>query len=330
MLNLETQSVSANHSRMVLGGAQLGLHYGITNRTGFLTDRDAVDIIRAAVFAGIRTIDTARAYGESERRIGLALSDGGQQAIELITKLDPLQTVAMTAPPEQAVDAASKSVSVSRSNLGRDHLDCLILHRPDHRTSWDGAVWQMLLAERDAGRIKRLGVSVNYPEDALAAIADPDVSHIQIPFNLLDYRWEEAGVLRALQQRPHITVHIRSVFLQGLLANKEIPKQFRSENFDLSDLNSRVRQLASHLDRVNEADLCIAFARAQTWASGIVVGVESIGQLNELVGFFDRPALTLQEVATVTGMMPRYPEDLLVPAQWALRGPPADPLELKS
>src|SRR3546814_10145931 len=46
---------------------------------------------------------------------------------------------------------------------------------------------------------------------------DPDIEHIQLPFNLLDGRWQRDGVPERLAGRPEITVHARSAFLQGVL-----------------------------------------------------------------------------------------------------------------
>ena len=42
-----------------------------------------------------------------------------------------------------------------------------------------------------------LGVSVQSPQEALTALACSDVRHIQMPFNLLDWRWREAGAIAA-------------------------------------------------------------------------------------------------------------------------------------
>ena len=60
-------------AELVLGTAQLGLAYGAANRTGQPSEDEANLIVRAAVNAGIRWIDTAAAYGSSEQRIGAAV-----------------------------------------------------------------------------------------------------------------------------------------------------------------------------------------------------------------------------------------------------------------
>ena len=86
-------------------------------------------------------------------------------------------------------------------------------------TQFGGAIWQRLLGHVQAGTIRRLGVSVQSPVEVAEALTHPEVEHIQLPFNLLDWRWREAGIIAALEARPDVVVHARSVFLQGLLAS---------------------------------------------------------------------------------------------------------------
>src|SRR5262249_3027552 len=81
-------SIPGRKGCLVLGPAQLGLRYGVANSAGMLADSEAISLVRAAIAGGIRTIDTARAYGDAERRIGLALQPGSPSTT-IVTKLDP-------------------------------------------------------------------------------------------------------------------------------------------------------------------------------------------------------------------------------------------------
>ena len=58
--------------QLVLGTAQLGLNYGITNSDGKPKLEQSLEIITYALDNGINVFDTARAYGDSEHIIGLA------------------------------------------------------------------------------------------------------------------------------------------------------------------------------------------------------------------------------------------------------------------
>ena len=67
-----------------------GTPYGVANRSGPPADDELDAILRRAWSAGIRTLDTARAYGESEARLGPRLADRScADGWRVITKLDP-------------------------------------------------------------------------------------------------------------------------------------------------------------------------------------------------------------------------------------------------
>ena len=69
----------------VLGTAQLGLAYGRTNAVGNLSDEAALDLLEAAYASGVREIDTARAYGLSEQRIGEFVRVHGVRDLRILT-----------------------------------------------------------------------------------------------------------------------------------------------------------------------------------------------------------------------------------------------------
>lgn len=300
----------------VLGGAQLGLAYGIANRNGMLSDEDALKLIGLALQSGVRCIDTARAYGRSEHRVGLALAAHGRNAFDVVTKLDPLSDVDAEASQATALEAACRSLSASLCNLADDRLGTLLLHRADHRSWWNGAVWEMLKRARDEGRIGRLGVSVQTPEEARLALGDPDVAHIQLPFNLLDTRWETAGVIGMLAARPEVVVHVRSVLLQGLLSGRKDLRWPQIPDLSPQHLLSKLATLANELGSGDLLELSIRYARSQPWVHGIVVGIDSQVQLGEILEAFRTPPLDRAQCDVVARLRPEVPPSLLNPALW--------------
>jgi aryl-alcohol dehydrogenase-like predicted oxidoreductase len=309
---LKTSQMRTKQANLVLGTAQLGAAYGAANAIGVVSEAGAVDLVQAATNAGIRDIDTARAYGDAERRVGLALQD--RSGANVVTKLSPLADV----PPgdaAKAVAAAEASLAASRQALGRNTLQTFLLHRAAHRLEWNGAVWRLLVAERKRGGIEKLGVSVQTPAEALAALADPDVVHIQMPYNLLDRRWSD--VIAALRARPDLTVHVRSVLLQGLLTGLPHARWPKIPGADRDRVLSPLAALAQQLGRNSLTDLCIAFVRAQDWIDGIVIGIETLEQLERNLALFREPPLRPEECELVHSTIPALPDALLDPAQWS-------------
>jgi aryl-alcohol dehydrogenase-like predicted oxidoreductase len=300
----------------VLGSVQLGLAYGIANKTGKPSREAAFALVRRAAASGIVQFDTARAYGDSEERLGEALT--GRDVLT-VTKLSPLNDLPADASPESVCAAVDASIAQSCAALGREKLQCLLLHRASHLTDHNRVIWQRLLEHLRDGTVEKLGVSVQSPQEALAALANPDVRHIQMPFNLLDWRWREAGVVAACGKRSDVTVHARSVFLQGLLACDDPATWPQIEGVDPIEVPKIVAGLARELGRESPADLCLAYVRGQDFIDGVVIGLETEEQLDLNLRLAVKRPLSPDECAAVESRVPHLPEQLLNPALWPKR-----------
>jgi len=300
-------------SVLTLGSAQFGSKYGIANVVGVPDDSDLRTLLLTAVDAGVDSIDTASAYGTAEQRIGELAPQGILDRLRIVTKLDVLAGVPDDAPIGTVQDAVAASVYKSLHRLRRRRIGTLLLHRWAHHDAWNGAAWLRLLELKRAGLIDRLGVSVSNPSEALLALADPEVGHLQCPVNILDHRWREAGFAERIALRPNVIVHARSVFLQGLL---RLPAQqwVRIPGVDAQGLCDRLDSLAREFGRLDRLDLCLAYVRALPWVSSLVVGMESTAQLCANLRYLQRPPLSSGELAAVGGAA--LPEALLNPALW--------------
>jgi 2,5-diketo-D-gluconate reductase A len=114
----------------------------------------AYEAVRDALEAGYRHLDTATMYG-NEAEVGRALKDSGvpRDEVFLTTKL----------PPERA-GREHATLDASLRALGVDAVDLWLIHWPPRRKSV--AVWREMLADRDRGRARAIGVS-NYGIDEI-------------------------------------------------------------------------------------------------------------------------------------------------------------------
>jgi aryl-alcohol dehydrogenase-like predicted oxidoreductase len=301
---------------LIVGSAQLGLPYGAANRTGKPDGKAALTLIRRAADAGVAGFDTARAYGDSEDRLGEAL---GGHSIPILTKLSPLTELPPDATRQMVGAAVDESIANSLTALRRGKLDCLMLHRAAHLTAFEGAVLTRLEHHLANGTVRQLGVSVQSPAEALAALGHQPVRHLQLPFNILDWRWADAGVIAALRSKRSVTVHARSIFLQGILTSGDPSVWPRMDGVDVGSLMSWLDASVHTFGRESLADLCLAYVRAQEWVDGVVVGMETEAQLETNLRLSTRPPLGRADCAMIDAARPRVPEQLLDPARWPSR-----------
>jgi len=164
-----------------LGAWQLGADWGE------VSEADALAVIAAAVDAGTTFLDTADVYGDgrSERLIGTYLErhgrreDGGA-GLTVATKMGRR----VEQRPENYTAANFRAwTDRSRTNLGVDTLDLVQLHCPPTPVFADDAVYDALDDLVAAKAIAAYGVSVETSDQALAAIARPNVASVQIILN---------------------------------------------------------------------------------------------------------------------------------------------------
>jgi aryl-alcohol dehydrogenase-like predicted oxidoreductase len=239
--------------------------------------------------------------------------------VRTTTKLAPLNELAPDASRDTVRAAVDKSIVDSQRALKRDVLDCVLLHRAAQRTAFDGAIWRRLKEHVVQGTIDSLGVSVQNPEEARDALADASVRHLQLPYNLLDWRWQGAGVIAEIVKRKDVTIHARSVFLQGVLAAQDVSVWPPIAGVDapavIDWLNEETR--AFGCDSV--ADLCLGYVRGQSWIDGVVIGMETEDQLEANLALVARSPLSPQDCSLIEARRPHLPAALLDPAQWPRR-----------
>ena len=256
-------------NRIVLGGAQLGLPYGILNGGETLSREEVARILDTAVDHGIDSIDTAIAYGQSESIIG----ETSQNRFNIISKLPPLPVDI-----SNVSEWVHSQVQGSLSRLKCTSLDALLLHRPQDLTGAQGAELYAAIGSLIAEKmIHRFGVSIYSPDDLEGIIGTFDIHVVQAPLNVFDRRiLVVTNQLSAL----NIEVHVRSVFLQGVLIANPInrPQRFEpwSEHFALFD--EWVRSSG-----VSAMACCMGFALQQPGIAKLVIGTTSAESLDEIM-----------------------------------------------
>ena len=120
-----------------------------------LRGKAAYEAVREALEAGYRHLDTATMYG-NEAEVGRALRDSGvpRDDVFVTTKI-----------PAERAGREAATLDASRKALGVDAVDLWLIHWPPRRGR-SVPMWQALLAERDAGRARAVGVS-NYDVDEI-------------------------------------------------------------------------------------------------------------------------------------------------------------------
>jgi aryl-alcohol dehydrogenase-like predicted oxidoreductase len=152
---------------------------------GEVSEADALAALHAAADAGVTFFDTADVYGDgrSERLVGQLLKE--RPGITVATKMGRR---ADQTPDNYNADNFRAWNDRSRQNLGVDTIDLVQLHCPPSRVIATDAVFDDLDAMVAEGRMRAYGVSVETVDEALTAIARPNVATVQIILNAFRHK----------------------------------------------------------------------------------------------------------------------------------------------
>lgn len=195
-----------------LGAWQLGADWGAVDET------EALAILDAAVDNGITLIDTADVYGDgrSERLISRLLASGRGDGLFVASKMGRRAS-------EQLLEHYSRANFLawndrSRANLGVEMLDLVQLHCPPPSVMASDEVYDLLDEMVDTGRIRAYGISVETCDEALTAIARPNVASIQIILNC--FRLKPLEEVLPAAQAAGVGIIARVPLASGLLSGR--------------------------------------------------------------------------------------------------------------
>ena len=136
---------------------------------------DAVYLLRKAFDGGMQFYDTARAYSDSEEKMGNALS-GLRDKIVIATK-----TTARTA------ENFRTDLETSLRVLKTDYIDIYQLHNPDFcpRPGDASGLYDAMLQAKQQGKIRFIGITNHRPDVAREAIESELYDTLQFPFSYL-------------------------------------------------------------------------------------------------------------------------------------------------
>lgn len=273
-------------NKIGLGSVQFGIPYGISNQNGQTPFDEVAKILDFAFLRNIKIIDTASGYGTSESVIG----DLNKNRFAIVSKFMPSNS---------EVDIR-KQLEKSLSLLKIESLYGYLAHRPLDLLD-NIAVWNELKKLKSEMKIKKIGFSLNTPEEyyqlKLAGLK-PDL--VQVPFNYFDTRFK--AVLIELKNAG-CEVHTRSTFLQGLFFadTEKLPAFF-------NELKPSIKNLQNNYKEELEVVL-LSYVLQQEFIDVVIMGVENEGQLKKNINFIDNTSQL--ESLTVT-----FSEQVVMPMHW--------------
>lgn len=261
-------------NKLGLGSGQFGLDQQAGAR-GRPRDAEAREILAIAARSGLGVLEVGRHPSAAEITLG-----------QVLPKPNPFRMTVTTVRPDRGPDFAEAEIRAQFARLGVASVDAILAPSATDLFSPHGPeLWDRLRKLKDEGLCKKIGVSVYASDDpvGVARRFKPDV--VQAPASLLDQRLLIDGTLAELAGMG-IEVHLRSIFLNGLLflPPDRAPHHLKAAAGRIS----RARRLIAE-GRSDPLQAALGFALSRPEAAAVLVGVTTAAELNAVIAAASSP-----------------------------------------
>ena len=281
--------------RIIIGSANFGNHYGIKEKK--LSLKSIHQILKYANKIGVKLIDTAQSYGNSERDIGKLRN---KYNLEVITKLPSLK--------KKLKNTEFENLLIKSNNALNSKFKYLLFH--DFKDFVRNNYYNPKKIIKFKGiYFKKLGVSVYSPEEFLKCLKFKNLDCIQIPFNILDYRWNTIDFMKIKKKNKNLEIHARSIFLKGILPKRIdlLPNWFK----DKIKLRKKINDLEK-LYKINFLKISFLYVYEQKWIDKIVIGLSKKKQLENIYNFI----INKKKINFNNNTFKFIPKKILMPKKW--------------
>ncbi|MDI6050375.1 aldo/keto reductase [Flavobacterium sp. XS2P24] len=306
-------------SEISLGTWQVGGKWGSA-----FNDKTADELINTAIDNGVNFIDTADVYenGLSETAVGRVVRSRSER-IYVATKCGRHINPHVNEGYQPKV--LQQFVEDSLRRTGLETLDLIQLHCPPTEVFYRLEIFEMFDRLKEQGKILNLGVSVEKVEEGLKAIEFPNVTSVQIIFNLFRQRPSELFFKEATKH--DVGIIARVPLASGLLTGKFNAKTTfdtqdhrnfnrNGEAFDKGETFSginyelglkAVEELkALFPESTNLAPIALQWILGFDEVSCIIPGASNESHVLSNLSVYDLPKLTYEKIAAMNEIYERY------------------------
>lgn len=199
-------------SEIALGTWQVGGKWGEA-----FNHESAEKIINEAIDNEINFIDTADVYSDGLSEASVAkVVKSRKEKVYIATKCGRKINPHISEGYQPYI--LRKFIEDSLKNMKLDYIDLIQLHCPPTEVYYRPEIFELFDKLKEEGKIRHLGVSVEKIEEALKAIEYPNVTTIQIIFNM--FRQRPAELFFKEVQKRNIGIIVRVPLASGLLTGK--------------------------------------------------------------------------------------------------------------
>lgn len=252
--------------RLVIGSANFLNEYGVEQIK--INNPERKKIFNLLKKYNIYTLDTAESYLKNNN-----LFKNIDKKFQIITKIIPDEKWI-------SLDYCYKKIFDHFKKFNGNKFSTLLFHNVDILFTNKGKKIFQNIESLKKNFFLKIGLSIYDVKCLNFLTTNYNIDVIQCPYNVLDKRLINSGWLKKLKKKG-IEIHVRSIFLQGLLVNKSI---YKTKYFN--KWNKQISNWYKKLERINisPVDYCLTDLLRYDFDK-IIVGINNSENLNEIINF---------------------------------------------
>lgn len=289
---MKRQNTNKMIEKIELGTVQFGLDYGVNCGTR-VTEEEVKKII--ACFDNTKlTFDTSPVYGESQNVLSKLINPG----VKVISKTLSLK--------DNSILAVMEGIDNTCKLFGENLYGIMIHDVSDILQENFSRLVEKLENLRQVGI--KIGVSVYSPEQFNIYKNKIKIDLVQIPLNLLDQRFDSKEFIESSKG---VEIHVRSVFLQGLLLMEEckVPQALKNVLPSIGEIKNKAHDMNLEI-----YDLCLAYVFHKTWVNKVVIGLDNVYQARQLIQSIE--SLSVDDFNVDLKYLAIHDENIINPVNW--------------
>ena len=262
--------------KLSIGSAQFGFRYGICNKIGIVKKKEVKKIINYCKIKKINSIDTAQGYGNSHKILGSL----NLNKFQITTKISNIKKKKIN----DLESFINLEVDKILEELNKKKVYALLIHDVSQlRGKFGKNFYKALKNLKKNKKFIKLGVSVYTKKELDFVLKNYNIDIVNLPVSVANQEFCKKNYLLKLKKK-NIEIHVRSIFLQGLLLSnyKFLPKRFKNNKFFLEWFNWL------KINNYNSLEASIGFIKDIKYIKKIIIGVDSYYQLKMIVKAYNK------------------------------------------
>lgn len=242
--------------KLILGTANLNNNYGKLNN--FLSVKNFKNSIKKLNLINSKFLETSFEYHNSIK----ALKKINLRKYQIILKINIKD------------DLDFRKINDFMKKIKIRSFYCIMIHDQDLLTDKNSYFVNNLLKKLIiSGTTKKIGISLYNFKNIRSLFKRIKFNIVQLPFNIFDQRLQNKKLIKFFKKNK-IEIHVRSIFLQGIILNNEYYKNFKVKKKFEKFISNQHHTKLFH---------CLNFIKQNEFIKKIVIGINNHNNLIEII-----------------------------------------------